>query len=75
MFKLNSRFRSALLNLNKIQLKNCLVLMEEELDKMGDRKEYSKMQLRHLVPDTGISKSAAAQVNKLLRFGPTEQNF
>ena len=38
--------------------------MEEELDKMGDRKEYSKMPLRHSVPETGISKSAAAQVNK-----------
>lgn len=49
--------------------------MEEELDKMGDRKEYSKMPLRHPVPDTGISKSAAAQVNKQLILGRTERKF
>jgi hypothetical protein len=49
MFKLNSRFRSALLNFNKIPLnKRCLVLTEEELDKTGDRKEHLTMPLRHL---------------------------
>jgi hypothetical protein len=75
MFKTNSRLRSALLSFNKIPLSKCLVLIKEELDKIGDRKEYSTMPLRHLAPQTGISKSAAAQVKKLLRLGPTEQKF
>lgn len=75
MFKLNSRFRSALLNFNKIPLNKCPVLTEEELDKMGDRTNYSTMPLRHLAPHTGISKSAAVQAKKLLRLGPTERKF
>jgi hypothetical protein len=45
------------------------------MDKTGDRKEYSKQSLRHLAQDTGISKSAAVQVKKLLRLGHTEQSF
>jgi hypothetical protein len=75
MFKLNHRLRSALLNFNKIPLNKCLVITDEELDKMGDRTEYSTMPLRHLAPYTGISKSAAAQVKKLLRLGSTERKF
>jgi hypothetical protein len=45
------------------------------LDKIGDRKEYSTMLLRHLAPHTGISKSAAAQVKTLFRLGSTERKF
>jgi hypothetical protein len=75
MFKLNSRFRSVLFNFSKIPLNKCLVLMEEEVDEVGDRKKYSTMPLRHIAPYTGISKPAAAQVKKLLRLGPTERKF
>lgn len=72
MFNLNGRLRSALLNFNKIPLNKYLAITEEELDKIGDRKEYSTMPLRHLAPHTGISKSAAAQVKTLFRLGSTE---
>jgi hypothetical protein len=64
-----NKLRSAVLSIDKEQKYKCQVLTEEKLDDTGARLEHTpRKSLKHLAPETGVSKSCTRRATQALKL-------
>jgi hypothetical protein len=65
-----NKLRTVGLLMDKKQKHKRQVLTEEKLDDIGARRDIPRRSLKHLVQETGVSKSGARTATQLLKLGP-----